>query len=231
MKKNSFYCILVCILFANIFETQSQNIQMGVRVGMNASWIGAAPENGSTNGVNLGFTGGAWVRIGFGEKDESGIYVQPELLYSTFGSKYILTSTSAFGTTERKSVVNFSNFELPILAGYKIMLGETSELRFYGGPVFGKTNLAKQIESITVITNAITPNTPPTQTSKNSDEINITDQVKGAYTAGLVGVGVNINKITIDFRFQKVFTNMYQNSTGQENRPAMIQLGVGYRIF
>ncbi|TAE73021.1 MAG: PorT family protein [Bacteroidetes bacterium] len=230
MKNNFFYFILVSIFFLNITKTNAQNIQFGLRVGMNASWIGQAPENGNTNGTNFGFTGGAWVRIAFRDPDESAFYVQPELLYSTFGSKYTTSVTTPFGTSEKKSVINFNNFELPILAGYKIMLGEESEIRLYAGPVFARVNSAKQIETTTIVTNAINANTPATKTTGET-EIDITDKMKGVYTAGLVGVGFNIKKFTIDLRFQKVFTNMYQNSTGEENRPAMIQLGVGYRIF
>lgn len=230
MKKNLFYCIFFCAFIYNV-KIDAQNVQFGVRLGTNASWIGKTPDKASADGLNIGFTGGAWVRLAFRDADESGFYIQPELLFSTFGSKYVSNLSSSFGKTENKTLTTFRNFEVPVLAGYRMMLGETSELRLYAGPVFARVNNAKQVETTTISTDAnAATNTPATSVSKEITN-DITDKMKGSYTAGLLGVGFNIKKFTIDVRFQKVLTNMYQNSTNTDDRPAMFQIGVGYRIF
>jgi hypothetical protein len=214
---------LVVFLILSTTFVKAQSVQGGARIGVNASWIGKAPENSNADGVNYGFNGGVWVRVAFREADESSLFLQGELLYSRFGSKTTSILQTGLSTLETKSARIFTAFDLPILLGYKINISESFEFRLYGGPVFSKILTAEDKFTRTVIFD----NTR----AAVSDANDIKNDVKNYSTSAMFGVGLNLGRVTLDLRYQRVMSNMYVNSSNNDSKPAMLQLGIGCRIF
>ncbi len=224
--KNYFAVVAICLFafLANHAKAQI-NINVGAKAGMNASWIGSGgtPQNTTSDGFLFGYTGGIWGRINLSDKEESGIFLQPELVFSQMGSKSVLTNTTGISTVKTTSSRLFNLAELPILAGYRLNLGEDVDLRFYGGPSFARILSAQDKTR-----SEATLSGSSTATEKNQD---ITEDVKPYWTSIQIGAGVNINRINIDLRFQRVITAMYMNSTSDETKAMAFQLTLGYKIF
>lgn len=227
MKKINYFFAILCLIvglshnpiFAQI------NISLGAKAGMNASWIGSngTPQNTSSDGFLFGYTGGIWSRINFSDAEESGFFVQPELVLSQMGSKSVTNNNSGISTIKITNSNIFNLAELPILAGYRLNILDNFDLRFYGGPVFSRVLNAKN-----KVKNEASAGNSTASSEKTQD---ITEDVKPYWTSIQIGVGTNINRFNIDVRFQRVLTSMYMSSTNDDSRAMAFQLTLGYKIF
>jgi hypothetical protein len=219
---------LCCVFFLSFNKTIAQiNFSVGAKAGINASWIGnnSTPQNTNSNGFLIGYTGGVWGRINFSDKEESGFFVQPELVISQMGSKSVTTTDTGISTVRNTNSRLFNLVELPIMAGYRINLGEDIDLRFYGGPSFARILNAKDKTR-----SEATLNGGGTSSAAEKTQ-DITEDVKPYWTSLQLGVGANFNRFNVDLRFQRVMTAMYMNSVSDESKAMAFQLTLGYKIF
>jgi hypothetical protein len=224
MKKN-ILLITVIYLITFTISLKAQTIQLGAKLGANTSWAGQPPKEYTRDGINLGFTGGAWVHLSMKESDESGFFLRPEINYSTFGSKVSNTTVSPFGSTNKTDRFIFGALDIPISLGYRIMIGETFELRLYGGSSYATIMSAKQINSFEI------KNTQLNLTTSGEETKDIKESVRNNAYSYILGAGLGINRLQIDLRYQSFITNMYKDFTTDELKPSMIQVAVGYRLF
>jgi len=118
MKKTSFFTILLCFAFTTI---SAQDFGFGVKGGINVASIGGGSYAGLGGlASKVSFHIGGVAEIPISEK----ISLQPELLYSSQGSKW------NFGAINN---LKLDYINLPILAKYAIIKGLSAE----AGPVVG----------------------------------------------------------------------------------------------
>jgi hypothetical protein len=126
MKKLALISIF-CIVMAGPSFSQ---IKFGVRGGLNFNNVKMVrqPEN-----VNITYDNGVGMHFGVTSQVEFlGMFVQPELLFSTVTNDVTLNGLSTNGLDELGKQ-RFNKVDLPILAGIKI-----NKLKLGAGPVFTK---------------------------------------------------------------------------------------------
>jgi len=172
--KNHFRIILVAAAFMLVANLQSeaQTKRAGIKGGLNISNLFI--DNVTDENARLGFHLGVYGQV-FSSKTFA---IQPELLFSTKGSKNQYTS----GSFNQEVQYNLNYIDLPVLAVFK--LGESVEIHAGGYASY--------------LVNA--------NISYKGDLANGADEVDkdnlSSYDYGLAGgLGYNVNNIQIGFRY------------------------------
>jgi hypothetical protein len=130
------------------------------------------------------------------------LYIQPEVLYSFKSSNLEDMSTQIQNHTY--------SVDVPVLVGYKLLDLEAVNIRLFAGPRFAFTvgdNLQEVGEKFTKTLEATPFN-----------------------FSGQAGVGIDIYKITLDFRYDYTFTNIIKGFGGSV-RPNVFLISVGWKIL
>jgi hypothetical protein len=144
------------------------------------SYTVAALEN-----AKYGFHAGGFLRLTI-----LGLYVQPELLFSTRTNEYTVTNVQTTASTVVKQ--NFNKLDIPVMVGYKF-----GPVRLNVGPA----------ASLLINT--------PKELIDNSDYKSMYSKMTIGYQAGL-GLDI-LKKLTIDVRYEgslKKYQNQIENATG-----------------
>jgi hypothetical protein len=125
MKKHVRYAIAVLTLAAiglPAYQAEAQDARMGVKGGINISNLYV--DDISDEDARIGFNVGLYGQI----LSSSTFAIQPELLYSTRGTRF-----STDGLVDQSAKFNLNYLDLPVLAVFK--LGESAEIHLggYGG--------------------------------------------------------------------------------------------------
>jgi hypothetical protein len=153
--------------------------------------------------AKYGFHGGVFVRLTF-----FGVYIQPELLFSTRTNEYTVTNVQSTASTIAKQ--NFNKLDIPVMLGFKL-----GPLRLNAGP-----------------TGSLLINSPKDLIS-NPDFKNNYNRMTIGYQAGL---GFDfLNFLTFDIRYEgslKKYQNQIQNLAGTtkvnlDDRPNAFLFSVG----
>ncbi|MGO3183744.1 MAG: porin family protein [Aequorivita sp.] len=124
--------IAITLIFLISTASTSQNVQYGVKAGMNISKLsGNSNDPFSRYDGKVGFHLGGIIELALNEK----FSIQPELLYSYQGTD--------INYGER--VVRLNNLQLPIIGKYYIVKGLSAEV----GPVFSYLLSAKYVATLT----------------------------------------------------------------------------------
>ena len=131
--KKLFAIILVVLISIPVFS----QIKFGIKAGVSTTNLSMATLKTLTSGntsytvdalstAKYGFHGGAFVRLTL-----FGIYLQPELLFSTRTNEYTVQNISS-GQTSAATIVkqNFNKLDIPVMVGFKL-----GPLRLNAGPV------------------------------------------------------------------------------------------------
>jgi len=156
--------------------------------------------------AKYGFNGGLFLRLTF-----FGVYVQPELLFSTRTNEYTVTNTTTpSSVTSYIAKQNFNKLDLPVMVGFKL-----GPIRINAGP------------SGSLLINS------PKAIITNPDYKNNFSKMTFGYQAGL---GFDLfKKLTFDLRYEgslKKYQNQLQNLAGStkvnlDDRPNAFLLSVG----
>jgi len=119
--KKIIFILLFCLPLFFSAETTFGQLNLGVKVGYNASKLSSDIDSVKTS-FKSGFQFGAFVRIG------KKLYVQPELYYTTQGG--VFTSN----TQNWKQTVKIGSMDVPVLIGYKLIDTKLVNLRILAGP-------------------------------------------------------------------------------------------------
>ena len=214
MMKKLFTILLVVVLSIPAFS----QIKFGIKAGVSTTNLSMATLKTVTSGTTsytvealkdakYGFHGGAFMRLTL-----LGIYLQPELLFSTRTNEYTvknITNSAAPVTTIVKQ--NFNKLDIPVMLGFKL-----GPVRLNAGPA----------ASLLINT--------PKELISSTEYKSMYSRMTIGYQAG---VGLDILKfLTIDLRYEgslKKYQNQIQNLVGTkttvnlDDRPNAFLFSVG----
>ncbi|MDB5015530.1 MAG: hypothetical protein JWQ84_362 [Mucilaginibacter sp.] len=145
-----------------------------------------------------GYQVGAFARIG------GAFYLQPEVYLSSSGGKFEANDNSYSGK------VKFTNLNIPVLLGARFG-PKNLNFRIMAGPEY--------------ISNLSTDETFPQALTNAYNNFGHYKNNNVGYQAG---VGVDISAITVDLRYQGLFSNIDQNYNQQ---PHLWALSVGFKLL
>lgn len=192
--------IIVIALVVLVSIPAFSQFKFGLKAGVSTTNLSMADLKTVTSGntsytvdavttAKYGFHGGAFVRLTL-----FGIYLQPELLFTTRTNEYTVNQLNANGSLTLLPVVkqNFNKLDIPVMLGLKL-----GPLRVNAGPV-----------------GSLLINSPKALIS-NPDYKNNYSRMTIGYQAGL---GFDLfNILTFDLRYEgnlKKYQNQIQNLTG-----------------
>jgi hypothetical protein len=207
--------ILIALVVLISLPAFSQ-IKFGLKAGVSTTNLSMADLKTVTSGnttytvnaltaAKYGFHGGAFVRLSL-----FGIYLQPELLFTTRTNEYTVQNVTAGQTTAAEIVKqNFNKLDIPVMLGLKL-----GPLRVNAGPVGS------------LLINS------PKDLIKNPDYKNNYNKMTIGYQAG-VGFDL-LNFLTFDLRYEgslKKYQNQIQNLAGTkfnlDDRPNAFVFSLG----
>ena len=211
MKK--FAAILIIVLISIPAFSQ---IKFGLKAGVSTTSLSMPTIKTVTSGTTsftvdgltaakYGFHGGAFVRLTF-----FGVYIQPELLFSTRTNEYTVTNvTNQASPVAYVAKQSFNKLDIPVMLGFKL-----GPLRLNAGP-----------------TGSLLINSPKSIIT-NPDYKNNYNRMTIGYQAGL-GFDL-LSFLTFDLRYEgnlKKYQNQIQSHTGKkynlDDRPNAFVFSVG----
>jgi hypothetical protein len=204
---------LFAIVFVVLVSIQAfSQIKFGLKGGVSTTSLSMPTIKTITSGTTsftvnalsnakYGFHGGVFVRLTF-----FGIYIQPELLFSTRTNEYTVNGGTTASYIAKQ---NFNKLDIPVMLGFKL-----GPLRLNAGP------------SGSLLINS------PKDIITNPDYKNNYSRMTIGYQAG-VGCDL-LNFLTFDIRYEgslKKYQNQIQNLTGTkynlDDRPNAFLFSVG----
>jgi hypothetical protein len=157
--------------------------------------------------AKYGFHGGAFVRLTL-----FGVYVQPELLFSTRTNEYTVTNvTNQASPVAYLAKQNFNKLDIPVMVGLKL-----GPIRLNAGP------------AASLLINS------PKGLITNPDYKNNYNRLTFGYQAG---IGLDVLFLTFDIRYEGSlikYQNQIQNLTGSkynlDDRPNAFLFSVGIKL-
>jgi len=196
--------LILTLAFVLIGFSASAQFTLGPRVTLTSTNLNLREQvmNVQEGDAELGFQYGIFARV---KVPIIGLYVQPELLFSQTES----TITSGAQDVD----LSFNRLDVPVMIGGKI-----GPLRINAGPAFSFL------------------------TSAESDVAGTITDIKdnyGSTTVGFqAGIGIDILKFVIDLKYEGSFGDSFGdaitvggNSFATDERPKLIVLGVGFKLF
>ena len=191
--------IIVLVLVVLVSIPAFSQIKFGLKAGVSTTSLSMPTIKTITSGTSTytvdaltnakyGFHGGAFVRLTF-----FGVYIQPELLFSTRANEYTVTNvTNQSSPVAYVAKQNFNKLDIPVMVGFKL-----GPLRLNAGP-----------------TASLLINTPK-KLINSPDFKNMYSRMTIGYQAG---VGLDILKtLTFDVRYEgslKKYQNQIENAIG-----------------
>jgi len=205
---------LTLLAFSLLFTAQIARAQFGINVGP----LVGGNISGLTNGIDsistkslFGFVGGAFVRLNI-----SKFYIQPEAVFSMKGSSFKVNDPLNPGNPKSYDV-RFSNIDIPLLVGYKLIDAKLINVRVHLGPMasFAVSNSNDFLDDPTY--GISTPK----------------DAVNTAQWSYQIGAGVDVWKFTLDLRYEGSFNTALQDVPGifDGNRNSIFRFSLGYKII
>jgi hypothetical protein len=205
---------LIAIVFVVLVSIPAfSQIKFGLKAGVSTTSLSMPTIKTVTSGTTsftvdgltaakYGFHGGVFVRLTF-----FGVYIQPELLFSTRTNEYTVTNVQTTAAIVAKQ--SFNKLDIPVMLGFKL-----GPLRLNAGP------------SGSLLINS------PKDIIINPDFKNNYSRMTIGYQAG---VGFDLFKLlTFDLRYEgslKKYQNQIQNLTGTkynlDDRPNAFLFSVG----
>jgi opacity protein-like surface antigen len=209
--------IVVIALVILVSVPAFSQINFGLKAGVSTTsltmpsikQISAGTTSFTVDGISTakyGFHGGAFVRLTF-----FGVYIQPELLFSTRTNEYTVTNTTnPASLTSYVAKQSFNRLDIPVMLGFKL-----GPIRLNAGP------------SGSLLINS------PKALIQNPDYKNNYSKMTFGYQAGL---GFDLfGRLTFDLRYEgslKKYQNQIQNLAGStkvnlDDRPNAFLLSLG----
>lgn len=179
--------VVVAALMLGSIAAKAQNVDLGIKAGINYGTLPSSINELTDEAGKLGFNVGVFARVG------EQLYFQPEVNFSTYKSEY------TYGT--EKFEPKFSNLNVPLMVGYKIVNEEALKFRVSLGPDFNYG--LKDVEG-------------PTNT-----------EYKKFSAGGVVNAGVDLGMFTVDARYSRGLT---KTNTALDQTSGIFNLSVGFII-
>ncbi len=183
---------------------------IGVKAGINVNRLSTSlPAYFNEN--YLGFKGGVFTRFNIGR-----FHIQPELNFSMTGGRGRFNNSN-----DQYYALKLNAIELPVLLGFKVINFDIFNLRLNAGG-WVNFNVSKSL----IVTDANNPGNNSFESSKMSD-----------FDGGVVvGLGVDIWRFTLDFRYQWGFVNILGRNIMIQDPAAKFRSGIfevsaGFKIY
>lgn len=196
MKKLLFAFFL---LFTAV-EGFSQNAGFGIKAGVSSTNVDFKNERIVPSDAQTGYHVGVFGRFG------SGIFVQPEILFTQTSGKFTINSPGQLNG--EKFEANFNRLDIPVMVGFRFL----KVLRIMAGPI-ASVNINSDVK------NAV-------NTVQNAKFNNSTI----GYQAGL---GVELGNLTVDGKYEGGLSSVTESIGGlsTDNRINQWVLSVGFKLF
>ena len=186
-------------------KTSTSPLTFGVKAGLNVSSLSKS-EGLEDQGSKVGFNAGGFVNIPVGHS----FSVQPELLYSQYGSKYDQTILGKKYSYSK----NLDYIAVPVMLQYNAL----PNLYFEAGPEFGFLVGANN------------------KLKSESNNSSIADADVKKYTKGFnVGLGIGagyyfIPNLGVTVRYVAGLTDTYKDNSGDAVKNNVFQVGLAYKF-
>jgi hypothetical protein len=160
----------------------------------------------------FGFGAGGFARINIKK-----LYLQPEALIALKGSNFTISNFQTQGsaqTTTADVKYRFTNADIPLMVGYKLLDVKLVNLRVMGGPV-ASFNLGNRTTS-------------DVETFRD-----INNKIRSAQWGYAIGVGADVASLTVDLRYEGSFNTISENVPGllRDPRNQIFRISVGWKFL
>ncbi len=202
--------LLFVLAFAKANVSFSQ-FCLGIRGGINFAQLKTVSSQ--SVGVNIqqsldtktGYVGGVFARIG------SGIFVQPEVIFSAKGGNINILPTN--GGSSQTVAIDYTSIDVPLLVGFKV-----GPLRLNAGPM----------ASFTVSNNGL-------DEALKKYSSNLGDSFKKASYGYQAGGGIDVGSFSVDLRYEGSLSEVAGvntlNNVNFSQKGNLWQLTLGLRIL
>jgi len=206
--------VLSAIVLMSVFtKATAQDFTYGAKAGLNVANI---VDKDKDNYAKAGFHIGAFVEVPLSEK----LSVQPELIFSTQGSKS--EGSTVLQEAKMKDKLNYIN--IPVMFKYPVAEG----FNLQAGPQLGILTSAKLKKDITPTTTGAGLGLP--EESKIEDS---KDNYKSIDFALNLGVGYEFGDgLLVDARYSVGLSNIYENKGGGNTKAnnSVFQISLGFKF-
>ncbi|MEW7278131.1 porin family protein [Aquimarina sp. 2201CG1-2-11] len=208
MKKLLLFAVLTSLSLVS--NAQEEEIRFGAKAGINFATI-TGDETDNVGG-KTGFHVGAVVEIPLSEK----FAFQPEILYSTQGSKYESSFEVFNETTTEETTTKLNYLNIPLIGKFYIVEGFSLQ----AGPKVGFLLSAKREQEDT--------DSEGTET----EDVDIKDTTKGLDFGVNFGLGYQMDMgLFFDARYNLGLSNINDiEGSSAKNQNNVIQLSIGYKF-
>ncbi len=206
--------LIVAAVAVFAFSVNAQEVKFGAKAGLNLANLSGDLDG--DNDMKIGFNVGGFAEIKLSDK----FYLQPELLFSTQGTKAENSRTSNGITYKNEGTFSLNYVNIPIMAKYYIAEGFSAEF----GPQIGFLASVKREVTTTISGNGF--NETETESSTSKDNLSTVD-------FGLnIGASYDINEnIFVNARYNIGLNNVYDISgTDLSQKNNVISFNVGYKF-
>ncbi|NJO02800.1 MAG: PorT family protein [Bacteroidia bacterium] len=208
------------LVFLTVLGIQAQDVPLvdvGIKGGYTGSWIRDLGDGQTRDGIKNGYLGGVWVRV---QSPLGGVFVQPEVVLAQRGSKIEDQITLDPLQGPLTGAIELTTLDVPIILGKRFNFGEDSGFRIGVGPVFSAVLKAENEAA---------------QSFPDPDDepgIDIEDEVQTFQAGFQAGLGLDINRLTLDVRYHHGFTHLYDDAVIiPDHRISGFQASLGIRFL
>lgn len=213
--------ISIAILSVSVMYADIIPVNFGPKIGFNYSMsdFKIKGANGSSTTYNdikpqtyVGFQGGLFVRIKLVKK----LYLQPEAYFAMKGGKfnYTVQPDPNSPIQDASQTIKINAVDVPILVGIHLVDLKALNIRFCAGPV------ASYIVSKDV---------KVTENGVDMSPVSSEDAIDDAIWAIQGGLGFDILKFTLDFRYE-LGLNDVSNTAGRDFKSNLVNVSIGWKI-
>jgi len=195
---------LLLIVFSIFLGTalMAQMPNIGIRVGLTTANISTDVSETFSSENTLGYQAGAFVRINLNK-----FYIQPEVIYNHRSTKLEYEVTPVIDIENQKvgasTEMKIGTFDIPVIAGFKIVKSKMFNLRIFAGPVVSFAS-----------NKSLSYNYTTSDGEEFTGEVNeplTVDDFNQVTWYGQAGAGVDVLFLTFDIRYEKGLSDLYNS--------------------
>ena len=216
--------LFISIITLSVITTNAQ-VAFGIKGGLNVSSVSNLANNfaaiGSSSASNksklkLGGQFGIYANIKFGDV----LGLQPEVLFSMKGYKYVSESKSSSFEAKRTDNVNLNYVEIPL----QLRINPVKSFYILVGPYLG---ILAGASTVSTSYSSAPPNAPVTTETKSSS----TNGLRSIDFGIAAGLGLKTeNGFTMGLKYSRGFVSIVENDNNSPNVNSVFQLFVGFEF-
>ncbi|SHI96763.1 Outer membrane protein beta-barrel domain-containing protein [Mesonia phycicola] len=205
--------LIAAVAFLGISSVKAQEIEFGVKGGLNVATLGGDASDDYDLDSRVGFHVGGFVEIPLSEK----ITFQPELLYSMQGAQLNLVYTDGLNSVSSEAKLKLDYINVPFMFKYEVVDNLAVEV----GPQIGFLINAKGEVEASV----------SGESGSYSDEIDVKDQYSTIDFAANLGVSYEFDMgLFAGARYNFGLIDIEEESDDYSEINNVFQLSIGYKF-